>query len=934
MCTFAQIDSFYAETCGIPNLDPSIGSVYAFGSFAAVGLDSNTEGDVSVYGLSQPGQWATEFPYGTVYGMANCNNSTVSDPNSEDFSVLIGTPTLANSGSNCWCQVTGFTAYGNSYTSGPQCTVTSSPVWMWFNDYDNGYQSDPSAGCAENCAGLCAMFLGMEDDESSEGVVAELRSGLFGAAGSTGGNTSYTVSFLAGSAGGTTPSGSVAPLTDKNSGDTITLPSNGFTVPSGYTFNGWSCNQGIGNKAAGSTFTMPAGNVTCTAQWDAINYTVSFSAGSAGGTTPSGSTSSLTGKHIGDTITLPSSGFTAPSGFTFNGWSCNQGIGNKAVGETFTMPASNVTCTAQWFGYVFSVTTTSMAKNGTFNFKLAVKGNIYVKCGTNGTLTKVTSDSSATISGNNSSGYTIASTSVNQIEYKCTYSSTGTKTIQFGSSNVTEYDATVLVTGGSGTLVPAIAIASGSSTASISGSLSALFPQLGANASQLPNFYGSFVSTKITSIPATLFSGYTTGRNGMFVMTFSGLTSSQLTTVPEGLFSFGGNNVSGQPFMFFMTFFMSPYLTSIPANLFSHVTSGATGMFSDTFTLCSGLTSIPEGLFNFGNNNVSGQYGMFDSTFSGCSGLKPTTSNPNPIPANLFSRVTSSAELMFADTFKNCTNITSIPTTLFSHYTTAAQNMFKETFKGCTGLDGYIPSTLFSGLATQSTPPDATDFMTNIFDGCTNLDETCPSGMMEYTPYNTYWTPKVSCVTAPTVDLTFDGGSAMTCTIGGTFLPPTPAARVGYIFKGWKTCASKINGLGAVASGYIRAYTRLNGSAGQYESSYGLTVGSGGWAVEADFGAVWGMANCNGTNGGSNGSVVSITPGSSGKYCWCQATGFSPSGSNYTSGPQCTITGAPSWVFGRDYDDASDCANSCAYYCTSGVNDIAFCEILFGAAGH
>ena len=159
----------------------------------------------------------------------------------------------------------------------------------------------------------------------------------------------YTVSFLPGSAGGTpVTGGSTSSLNNKHIGDTITLPSNGFTVPSGYTFDGWDCDQSIGEKAAGATFTMPAHDVQCTAQWEAIDYTVSFLPGSASGTTPGGSTASLTGKHVGDTITLPSNGFTVPSGYAFTVWDCNQSIGEKAAGATFTMPAHDVQCTAQW----------------------------------------------------------------------------------------------------------------------------------------------------------------------------------------------------------------------------------------------------------------------------------------------------------------------------------------------------------------------------------------------------------------------------------------------------------------------------------------------------------------------------------------------------------------------------------------------------------
>ena len=444
--------------------------------------------------------------------------------------------------------------------------------------------------------------------------------------------------------------------------------------------------------------------------------------------------------------------------------------------------------TASAVDYVFSVTTESIATNTTFQFKLAGKGTFYVDCGTGGTLV-------------NSSGNTISTitkTTTSQFTYGCKYSSDGVKTIRFGSENVTSHTSSY----------PAISFNTTTAQASlksISGSLSSLFPPLGSGVTKIPNFYQTFYGcTHLTSIPANLFSGYTSSVTKMFKQTFKGCTG--ITSIPEGLFDFGGNNVSGQETMFNETFYGCTGLTSIPANLFHSLTSGAAHMFSGTFQGCTGITSIPEGLFDFGGNNVSGKGSMFNSTFYGCTGLTsiPATlfsrvassaeflfsytfafTGITSIPATLFSRVTSGARSMFAVTFQGCTGLTSIPATLFSSVTSSADNMFHQTFQNCTGLDGYIPATLFSGLATQSTPPDATDFMTDIFNGCTNLDESCPSGTTRYTTaYDSYWSSKVSCV--PVINLNFDGTSGGTCNFGGTFIPPTPAARVGQVFKGWK----------------------------------------------------------------------------------------------------------------------------------------------------
>ena len=137
------------------------------------------------------------------------------------------------------------------------------------------------------------------------------------------------------------------------------------SVPSGYQFGGWTCNTTespavsvtVDNNLLSPNYNsinvMPSYNVVCTASWTALpRYNVTFAPGDSNndgtGTSATGSTAAITNQLSGATITLPSNGFTAPSNYMFNGWNCNQGIGNKAVGATFSMPAAHVTCTAQW----------------------------------------------------------------------------------------------------------------------------------------------------------------------------------------------------------------------------------------------------------------------------------------------------------------------------------------------------------------------------------------------------------------------------------------------------------------------------------------------------------------------------------------------------------------------------------------------------------
>jgi hypothetical protein len=89
-------------------------------------------------------------------------------------------------------------------------------------------------------------------------------SGTMTKKGSTGGGTTYTVSYTAGEGGGTAPLAQTV-----TSGTTINLPSQGnMTAPSGKTFSGWTA--GGQAYAAGSSYTV-TGNVTFTARWSPTN---------------------------------------------------------------------------------------------------------------------------------------------------------------------------------------------------------------------------------------------------------------------------------------------------------------------------------------------------------------------------------------------------------------------------------------------------------------------------------------------------------------------------------------------------------------------------------------------------------------------------------------------------------------------------------------
>ena len=110
----------------------------------------------------------------------------------------------------------------------------------------------------------------------------------------------------------------IAPIT-QDYGTAIAAPAD--PTREGYTFIGW-------DKAVPAT--MPAENMTVTAQWEINRYTVTFD-------TNGGSEVAPITQDYGTAITAPAD--PTREGYTFIGW-------DKTVPAT--MPAENVTVTAQW----------------------------------------------------------------------------------------------------------------------------------------------------------------------------------------------------------------------------------------------------------------------------------------------------------------------------------------------------------------------------------------------------------------------------------------------------------------------------------------------------------------------------------------------------------------------------------------------------------
>ena len=181
-----------------------------------------------------------------------------------------------------------------------------------------------------------------------------------------------------------------------------------------------------------------------------------------------------------------------------------------------------------------------------------------------------------------------------------------------------------------------------------------------------------------------------------------------------------------------------------------------------------------------------------------------------------------------------------------------------------------------------------------------------------------------------------------TCTYDDTLTPPTPAARPGYVFGGWRlkvpACEIPSSLVGGGSS-----YGYKNDSTGEYgedsydTSEYGLTEDNT-WGLSWSNGdKVVGEAKCSALEGdrhdwewGGNSADWSASESeltnASGEaqYCWCRATGYIASGSS-----QCSLSSS-SWVFIYAGGSASECAYFCANWCGNYlVLNLGFNRALF-----
>jgi uncharacterized repeat protein (TIGR02543 family) len=145
---------------------------------------------------------------------------------------------------------------------------------------------------------------------------------------------------------------------DFGDGDSVTVSGRGTLVKTGHTFSGWNTSaDGTGTaRAAGSTFSMGAADVTLYAQWSVNAYAVSYQLNGGSGTAPTQSD-----VHFQSNFTVASA--PTRTGYTFAGWS--DGTAISAAGASYTMGAGNVTLTAQWSVNSYPVTYVLNGGSGT-----------------------------------------------------------------------------------------------------------------------------------------------------------------------------------------------------------------------------------------------------------------------------------------------------------------------------------------------------------------------------------------------------------------------------------------------------------------------------------------------------------------------------------------------------------------------------------------
>jgi uncharacterized repeat protein (TIGR02543 family) len=180
----------------------------------------------------------------------------------------------------------------------------------------------------------------------------------------------YTVTYQTNGGTGTAPLESV-----KNISNVFAVKSAGGITRTGYDFMGWS--DGTNIYQANSNYTMGAGNVIFTAQWQVQTYTITYDTNGSTGGSPARTSDSYTYGY--PAMSLTTQGTMVRTGYSFLGWSL---ISNGVPISGNYTPSSSVTLYAVWFANTYNITYNSNGASGT----LAKTSDTYTTAGTAVTL--------------------------------------------------------------------------------------------------------------------------------------------------------------------------------------------------------------------------------------------------------------------------------------------------------------------------------------------------------------------------------------------------------------------------------------------------------------------------------------------------------------------------------------------------------------------
>jgi uncharacterized repeat protein (TIGR02543 family) len=162
-----------------------------------------------------------------------------------------------------------------------------------------------------------------------------------------------TYSYNGGNGGDSTATSSFT-----TAGTAITLP---VPTRTGFTFAGWHSDAAlttlIGSNNGSGTYS-PTGatlSLNAYAKWEAVNYTFTYNANSAG----SGTVPTETSKQITQTATVKANtGSLERAGYTFSGWNtASNGTGTTYLsGSLFTVESANVILYAKWTANTYTIT--------------------------------------------------------------------------------------------------------------------------------------------------------------------------------------------------------------------------------------------------------------------------------------------------------------------------------------------------------------------------------------------------------------------------------------------------------------------------------------------------------------------------------------------------------------------------------------------------